>query len=60
MMKFLTVEDAWGVFEAVLFSEAYQRFGHLTEPGGTRLYIGVVRSEHGDAALVVERIARAE
>lgn len=60
MMKFLTVEDAWGVFEAVLFSEAYQRFGHLTEPGGTRLYIGVVRSEHGDTALVVERITRAE
>lgn len=59
VMKFLTVEDAWGVFEAVLFPEAYQRFGPLAEPGGTRLYLGTVRSEHGDAVLEVARIVRA-
>jgi len=60
VMKFLTVEDAWGVFEAVLFPEAYQRFGPLAEPGGTRLYLGAVRSEHGDAVLEVARIVRVE
>ena len=59
VMKFLTVEDAWGVFEAVLFPETYRRFGHLAEPGCTHLYIGVVRSEHDDAVLEVARIIRA-
>ena len=56
-MEFLTVEDAWGVFEAVLFPEAYQQFGHLSEPGKVRLFLGAVQSEQGDIALVIERVA---
>ena len=57
IMEFLTVEDAWGVFEAVLFPEAYQQFGHLSEPGKVRLFLGAVQSEQGDIALVIERVA---
>lgn len=56
VMKFLTVEDAWGVFETVLFPEAYQRSGHLAETGATRRFMGIVRSEHGDPVLILERI----
>jgi len=33
-MKFCTFEDPKGVFEAVLFSETYQRYGHLLDSHG--------------------------
>ena len=59
-MKFITLEDAWGVCEAVLFPEAYQRFGVLTQPGMTRQCDGIVRCEHGDAALIIDHIAESK
>ncbi|MGI6137967.1 MAG: DNA polymerase III subunit alpha [Candidatus Hydrogenedentales bacterium] len=58
IMKFLSVEDAWGVFEAVLFSESYRRFGHLTHSGSTCLYIGSVCNKGGDTTVIIERILR--
>lgn len=60
IMEFLTVEDAWGVFEAVLFPEAYQQCGHLSEPGKVRVFMGAVQSEQGDIALVIDRVAPVE
>ncbi len=34
LMKFLTMEDATGLFEVVLFPDCYARYGHhLTTPG---------------------------
>ena len=33
-MKFLTLEDGGGVYEAVMFPEAYQSFGHLLQTHG--------------------------
>ena len=55
-MKFLTLEDAWGVFEAVLFPRAYQRYGHLAAPGRIVACTGMVQCEHNAAVLVVEKI----
>lgn len=55
-MKFLTLEDVWGVFEAVLFPECYRRYGHLPIPGSALLCSGTVQCEHNAPALIVESI----
>jgi DNA-directed DNA polymerase III PolC len=55
-MKFLTLEDTEGVFEAVLFSEAYQAFGHLLTLRGPYLLSGAVQEEHGALALIVDHL----
>ena len=56
-MKFLTLEDMWGVFEAVLFPECYRRYGHLPTPGRALLCNGNVQCEHNAPTLVVESVA---
>lgn len=59
-MKFITIEDAWGVCEAVLFPEAYRRYGALTQPGRLYVYTGVVRGAQDDAVVNIEHIMRPE
>ena len=56
-MKFLTLEDVWGVFEAVLFPECYRRYGHLPTPGRALLCNGTVQCEHNASTLVVKSVA---
>jgi len=55
-MKFLTMEDVWGIFEAVLFPETYRCYGHLPALGRTVICTGVVQCEHNAPTLIVERI----
>lgn len=55
-MKFLTLEDRTDTYEAILFHEAYQRYGQLTLSYGPYLAQGVVREEDSYNTLHVERL----
>lgn len=55
-MKFLTLEDPGGVYEAVLFPETYQRFGHLLDSQGPFLVAGEVQQEGHYHSLMIESI----
>ncbi|NLN94035.1 MAG: DNA polymerase III subunit alpha [Candidatus Hydrogenedens sp.] len=57
-MKFLSLEDGWGVFEAVLFSESYERLGHLTEPGAVCLCTGRVQRERENTTLLISHMEK--
>ena len=57
-MKFLTLEDPAGVFEAVLFPRTYQRYGHLLTSHGPYLVTGKVQYEDHYASLVVDHVER--
>jgi len=57
-MKFLSLEDGWGVFEAVLFSESYQRLGHLAIPGNVCLCTGTVQREQDNITLLVSHMEK--
>ena len=52
-MKFLTLEDGGGVYEAVMFPEAYQSFGHLLQTHGPYFVAGEVQDEDGYCALIL-------
>ena len=52
-MKFLTLEDGGGVYEAVMFPEAYQSFGHLLQTHGPYFVGGEVQDEDGYCALIL-------
>jgi DNA polymerase III subunit alpha len=56
VMKFLTFEDPAGVFEAVVFPEAYQRYGHLLDSHGPFFVTGEVQYEDNYPTLVTETI----
>lgn len=58
-MKFLTCEDVEGVFEAVLFQETYQRYGHLLTSQGPFFIQGQVQDENGCYSVVCDHIERA-
>jgi DNA polymerase III alpha subunit len=56
-MKFLTIEDLFGLCEVVLFSEAYTRYGHLIRTHGPYIITGKVQSRlPGEANLIAEEI----
>jgi DNA polymerase III subunit alpha len=55
-MKFLTLEDLYGTFEAVLFSDAYQRYAHCVTTHGPFRLSGTVQEEDGAYTLQVEAI----
>ena len=52
-MKFLTLEDGGGLYEAVMFPEAYQSFGHLLQTHGPYFVGGEVQDEDGYCALML-------
>ncbi len=58
VMKFLTLEDFFGVYEAVLFPAAYQRHGHLLSGAGAYRLTGQVQNEDGVHTLSVELLER--
>jgi DNA polymerase III alpha subunit len=47
LMRFLTLEDEWGVFEVVLFPDVYRRVGARLGGEGPYLVRGRVESQHG-------------
>jgi DNA polymerase III alpha subunit len=57
-MKFLTLEDRYGLCEAVMFPKAYSQYGHLVKGYGPYLVTGTVQSRlPGEANLLVEEIS---
>jgi len=57
-MKFLTLEDHFGLCEAVLFSEPYTKYGHLIRTHGPYLVKGKVQSRlPGEANIIIEEIS---
>jgi DNA-directed DNA polymerase III PolC len=60
-MKFLTLEDHLGLCEAVLFSEAYKKYGHLIRTHGPYIVNGKVQSRMpGEANIIIEKIELVE
>ncbi|MFZ0390812.1 MAG: OB-fold nucleic acid binding domain-containing protein, partial [Calditrichia bacterium] len=60
-MKFLTLEDRYGLCEAVMFPKVYSRYGHLMKSYGPYLITGTVQSRlPGEANLLVEELELVE
>ena len=55
-MCFVTLEDATGLIEVVLFPPVYQRFGHLLTESGVLVVKGRVESQLGAVTLSAEWI----
>ncbi len=56
-MKFMTLEDQYGLCEAVLFPQTYKRYGHLTRGPGPYKITGTVQSRlPGEVNVIAERI----
>jgi DNA polymerase-3 subunit alpha len=60
-MKFLTLEDRFGLCEAVLFPETYSKYGHLIRTHGPYIVTGKVQSRlPGEANLIAEKVELVE
>ena len=55
-MKFLSVEDTSSAYEAVLFPQAYDRFGGLVRGRGPYLLRGTVARDAGALSLTVQEL----
>ncbi len=55
-MKFVTIEDAVGLTEVVLFPKIYQRYGHLLRSHGPFVMTGTVDAEHNNPSLIAESL----
>ena len=56
-MKFLTLEDTYGLCEAVMFPNVYSQYGHLVKGYGPYQITGTVQSRlPGEANLLVEKV----
>ncbi|HOE26295.1 MAG TPA: DNA polymerase III subunit alpha [bacterium] len=55
-MRFLTFEDATALFEAVLFPDAYRRFGHLLRSPGPFAVRGLASDDGGAVVLKIDRL----
>jgi DNA polymerase III alpha subunit len=55
-MKFLSLEDLTGTFEATLFPKCYRRYAGETLTAGPYLLTGRVEEDHGVCSLNVERL----
>ncbi len=53
-MKFISLEDPWGVVEAVLLPEAYQRLGARLRTRGPYRVTGTVEAHYGAVSLMVK------
>ena len=60
-MKFLTLEDRFGLCETVLFPETYTKYGHLIRTHGPYIVTGKVQSRlPGEANLIAEKVELVE
>ena len=57
-MKFLTLEDGVGVFEAVLFPRVYQQYGALLDSQGPYFITGKIQNEDYYCSLIAHRLER--
>ncbi len=57
-MRFLSLEDLTGAFEATLFPGTFQKYGHILGEGGMFLIEGRVDCQYGSPSLTVSRIWR--
>ena len=57
-MKFLTLEDPAGVFEAILFPKAYQEYGHLLTSHGPYFITGEIQEENHCYSLIADQVER--
>jgi DNA-directed DNA polymerase III PolC len=55
-MKFLSLEDLTGTFEAILFPRCYRRYAEQTLTAGPYLLSGRVEEDHGVCSLNVEKL----
>lgn len=55
-MGILTIEDATGTADAVLFANVYQQFGHLLEDDQPKFFMGRLDHSRGDAQIIVDRL----
>ena len=56
IMKFLSLEDLTGTFEAVIFPQAYAKFAELTLSMGPFVIVGKVDAENGNN-IIVEKLS---
>lgn len=56
IMKFVTLEDTQGVFEAVLFPAVYRAWGHVFAQGGPYAITGEVQDDDGAPVLVAQQV----
>jgi DNA polymerase III alpha subunit len=59
-MKFLSLEDLTGTFEATLFPKCYRRYAEHTLTAGPYLLSGRVEEDHGVCSLTVDRLEVAD
>jgi DNA-directed DNA polymerase III PolC len=60
-MKFITLEDYYGLCEAVLFPEIYTLYGHLIRTHGPYIVSGKVQSRlPGEANLIADKVELVE
>ncbi|MFK7759635.1 MAG: DNA polymerase III subunit alpha [Phycisphaerales bacterium] len=55
-MAILTVEDATGTTDAVMFSNVYAQFGHLTDTDMPKFFMGRLDHSRGDAQIILDRV----
>ena len=55
-MAILTIEDATGTADAVMFTNVYQQFGHLLEDDQPKFFMGRLDHSRGDAQIIVDRL----
>jgi DNA polymerase III subunit alpha len=55
-MAILTIEDATGTADAVMFSNVYAQFGHLLEDDQPKFFMGRLDHSRGDAQIIVDRL----
>jgi DNA polymerase-3 subunit alpha len=59
-MGIMTVEDTTGTADAVLFTDAYQKYHHLLEDDSPKFIIGRLDRSRGDAQVIVEQMTPIE
>ncbi len=59
-MKFLSLEDPWGVVEAVMMPDVYQRQGNRLQTRGPYRVTGTVEAHHGAVTLRVTDLRPAD
>lgn len=55
-MAILTIEDRTGSMDAVLFTEAYTKYGHLAAAEQTLFVLGRIDRSRGDTQIIVDRL----
>ncbi len=55
-MAILTIEDSGGTADAVMFSNVYAQFGHLTDTDMPKFFMGRLDHSRGDAQIILDRV----